>query len=421
MKHLYIFLFTLFVSLAATAEPIFQYSITVDGLNREYSLILPPGFVESEKYPLLIFLHPNGSEVEGFIDTFKLEEVAKNTNSIVVVPQAWDEQNTDIIGLFSQLNTYDISYPGMSLKHVWGAGASISTDVITSKLAAINPLLVALFPSVYPDIAASGKIVFNQNVDDVNFINKMIEQIEDSYVIDTDKVFMLGASMGGAMTYKYAYSSESKIKGAVVISGFIGNEVKPTNMALNIPLFVIHSESDSVVDYNGGMLSASIPSIVESIAKAQGCEDAAVTDIPNVADDGFLIKSTSYDCDSTKRVLFYSIDKSTHADFLVSNYETGPNDIDYYIESYNFLFGKRINNKVEEIVPNNDFIYPNPTIDHLYVCQSGEYKFFSLDGSVIKQGNVENGVISVGDLNTGLYVFVLENEDGRFLTKISKQ
>lgn len=416
MKHLYTFLFFSFLSVAAYATSVTK-NIDVDGQTRKYIVYFPSNYVDTDTLPLLVFLHPNGFSASEFAETYKMEEVCEMAKSIVLVPEAMDEQSSTIKSLYAQAQSLGVGFAGMSVTNVWGAGASVKTDELTSKLGSLAPL----FSMLYPDLAAAGKIQFNKDVDDVKFINAMIDEMETSYKVDQDRLFMIGASMGGAMTYKYAYSDGSKIKGAAVICGFVGAEVDTIGKSLDIPLCVFHSQSDSVVAYDGGMLGGPIPSTVAAVASANGCSDYQLADVADVADDGFKIKTYSYDCDSTKRVLFYSIDKSAHADFLVSDYTTGPNDIDYYYEVYKFLFGVKIPNAVEDNRSMDEHIYPNPATDYLHTSLSGHYRILSQDGMVVKTGVVDGQTISVSDLAPGLYIFVLENEEGSFVSKISKR
>ena len=51
---------------------------------------------------------------------------------------------------------------------------------------------------------------------------------------------MFGFSMGGAMAYKYAFSSNPQITAMAIESGFIGNEVKYIR---NFPISTCHFHS----------------------------------------------------------------------------------------------------------------------------------------------------------------------------------
>ncbi len=67
-------------------------------------------------------------------------------------------------------------------------------------------------------------------------------------------------------------------------------------------------------------------------------------------------------------------------------------------------------------------IYPNPTSDNLFVdgMISGEsYNIVSLDGKIVKNGNVLNNVISIEDLINGVY-FINFNESNTSIRVIKK-
>lgn len=391
-------------------------TISVDSQNRTYLVYTPASVSKTDTTPLILFMHPNGMTASQFATAFNIQSVSDMTKSIALVPEALDEQDSDIKSLYNSIQAMGISTPGLSITNVWGAGVSVSTSVITSKLGNMS----SLFSMMYPNLAKSGKIQFNKSVNDVNFVNAIINETENSYKIDTSKVFMIGASMGGAMTYKYAYDSSSKIKGAAVICGFIGAEVDTTGKSLNIPICIFHSQADSIVYYKGGTFSGSIPETVASIAARNGCGNYTETDVPNIADDTLSIKRYDYACDTTRRVRFFSIDNATHQKFLVSDYKTGPNDIDYYQEVYKFLFGEQNAGSVEETMADANMIYPNPVKEILHTTRSGFYSIVNAKGQSIKSGWVDNGNIDLSTLAKGSYVFLMKNGNGYFSAKFIK-
>ena len=68
----------------------------------------------------------------------------------------------------------------------------------------------------------------------------------------------------------------------------------------------------------------------------------------------------------------------------------------------------------------NYFVYPNPVSNFIYLKNqekfiSEKYIIFNNQGLVIKNGNLKNGSIYIGDLDNGVYVLQYENETKKFI------
>lgn len=395
-----------------------EKKIDVDGVVRTYLEVLPEKYNPENRYPLITFLHPNGMNATDFAEAYEMQSVSDLSNSVLLVPEALDEQDEELNTLLRLAEQNNFSIEGVSLTNVWNAGMSFDASVVKDKLGSYAMFL----PLVCPNLASADRVQLNKSVDDVSFLNKMIEEAETKCKIYEDSVFMVGASMGGAMTYRYAYDKSSKVKGIAVICGFVGADVNDSK-PLNIPVCIFHSKTDSVVKYDGGFFNKPVETTVAQIVKANGGNPAEPikTIVNDVAEDGISIETYRY-CEDDKRVLFYSIDGATHADFLKSNYVSGPNDMDYYVEVYNFLFGEKKSNSVKEYLSSKTFVAPNPTSDYIISTMAGDYKIYSANGELVGRGSVEkNGRISLSSLYKGVYFININNVNGRFQTKVLKE
>ena len=197
-------------------NPIFSQTtkIMVDGLEREYLKFTPTG-TSSESSSLMVLLHYLGATATEFSNLCNAQQVADEYNMMILVPQALDEQDETVASAINMAIQF-AGYTSLSTTAIWGAGVSIKTaDVIPAQY-------LTLFSLLYPTIAAAGKVEFNKKADDVTFINALINQTKSVHNIDTKNIFVVGGSMGGAMTYKYAYSTASQATAIGVFAGFAG-------------------------------------------------------------------------------------------------------------------------------------------------------------------------------------------------------
>lgn len=99
------------------------------------------------------------------------------------------------------------------------------------------------------------------NPDIVSF-DEVIEKLEDfidnaptRYPIDTSKQFLLGFSQGAILSMTLALKMGNKIKGIVVLSGYIPKHVKetyPIKKVHELSIFIAHGEFDQVFPLNIG-------------------------------------------------------------------------------------------------------------------------------------------------------------------------
>lgn len=390
-------------------------TINVDNVDRKAVIFSPVSSTEGP-LPLLLFLHPNGYDIDKSVSHFNLDKVADQFNAFVVVPEALDEQNTEVNELMGLAASFGMDMPGFALNNVWNAGAQVSVDVLKEMVPPfVAPMLPAFLES-YPDINATGLIRFNKDVDDVKFLNALLTSIKSEYRIDANRVFVMGGSMGGAMTYRYILSPNSQAKGAVVFCGFLGGGVEfGAGTKLNIPLMVVHSKTDDIVAFDGGMLDIAVPERIKAFA---GATPATTTSVKDLAADGISVVRYDYNAGQSNHLRFFELDGALHTDFLKSDYASGPNDIDYITEAHRFLFAQGEESAVRSLQLLS-FAY-NSATDHITLAAQGSYTITALSGATVQTGVANGSPISVANLSKGIYIFTLQNTNGTFTAKLVK-
>ena len=194
-----------------------------DGVVREYKLVLPIDYIPQFAYPLVIGLHGLGGTASSIRTAMRLESGL--IPSIVVYPQ------------------------GLSL----GFGASSAWNA---------------------GICCEPATTIQSN--DVKFISRLIDNIENQFQVDKSRVWAIGFSNGGMMAYRLGCELSGQITGIGVGAGSLAvDDCTPTK---KFSVIHLHGDLDEVIPLNGGgphnTRSAALS--VQFIANAVGCTtDAA--------------------------------------------------------------------------------------------------------------------------------------------------
>ncbi|MBP8628273.1 MAG: hypothetical protein KBI04_06735, partial [Paludibacteraceae bacterium] len=182
----------LVASITALAATKTTETFELAGKTRTYLQYIPSSYNAETPSKVLLLLHGLNGNMNFFENQgYNLATMADDTNTIILSLQALDEQDAEVTNLITLLGSSQAT--SFTTTGVWGAGVSIPVSSITGNLPLAYQLL---FPDVFPTIAAAGKVILNQHIDDVAYINEVINKTKNTYTVNNEKVFMLGASMG---------------------------------------------------------------------------------------------------------------------------------------------------------------------------------------------------------------------------------
>lgn len=92
---------------------------------------------------------------------------------------------------------------------------------------------------------------FNSGVDDSGYIASIIDEIKADYNIDARRVYLIGHSNGGYMSYQVAYDHSNTIAAIVSLAGASHIEERPAPVS-PVHILQIHGTADGLVFYAGG-------------------------------------------------------------------------------------------------------------------------------------------------------------------------
>lgn len=385
----------LVASITALAATKTTETFELAGKTRTYLQYIPSSYNAETPSKVLLLLHGLNGNMNFFENQgYNLANMADLTNTIILSLQALDEQDATVTNLITLLGSSKAT--SFTNTGVWGAGVSVPVSSFPTEY---QPLISVM----YPAIAAAGKVILNQHIDDVAYINEVINKTKNTYTVNNEKVFMLGASMGGAMAYKYAFSANPQITAMAIISGFKGAEVS-TSGDFPVATCHFHSTNDEVVVYNGTTFNTPIQDLVTLLSGKNHTTTAEVIAIPNATEeDNMTVTAYDYQTASKPRFLFYKIEGANHM-------LTGLKDITIFTEALKFFNNEPILTSITDTYVAQVNVSPNPTSDYIYVSVSGNYTLYTLQGNIILAGSAhENEAIAVGHLPKGLYLLSIEN------------
>jgi polyhydroxybutyrate depolymerase len=135
--------------------------------------------------------------------------------------------------------------------------------------------------STEQSIQMQGKVV-----DDIGFISKLIDELVDRKLADPARIYVLGASRGGLMTFEVMCRLSDKIAAAgPLITGMTDRQRDGCKPVRPVPIFAVAGRSDLVQSYDGWLTEAfrllSVPETMEFWRVQHGCTGQAMRLLPH--------------------------------------------------------------------------------------------------------------------------------------------
>ena len=272
-------------------------------------------------------------------------------------------------------------------------------------------------------------------VDDVGFTEALIDSLSAAYSIDQNRIYAVGMSNGGFMSFRLACELSSKIAAVGSVTGSMTpSTLGNCNASHPMPIIQIHGTTDPTVPYNGSAgWTASVTNILNHWVTFNNCSPApTVVNVPNtnVLDGSTVEKYTYENGDNCSEVVHYKVTNGQHTwpgsifNFAGTNY-----DINASVEIWNFIskydiFGLISCNPatIEDQFGIVDFqVYPNPCSESIHVdlkiAESSFYEIYSLYGQLLKSGfiSMNTNEIDLSDFDPQGYLLMIGGRYQRFI------
>lgn len=194
MKTKFYILFFLFITqigiaFAGFVDGTFKYG----GQTRKYTIYVPNIYNTANKaVPLLLGLHGYGDDIDNF-------------------------RNLCMTGIADTANYICVYAEGLPFfgANAWNSGAG------------------------------TGLINVNSNIDDVGFLNRLVDTVISKYQIDTNRMYVFGFSFGGFMTDRLATQNSSRFAAFANVAGLHGNFLAGLVPAKGAPYIKFHGTDPS--------------------------------------------------------------------------------------------------------------------------------------------------------------------------------
>lgn len=361
--------------IGAKAQQLLDETLWHDGLEREYLLYIPDSYNPEYPTPLVLSFHGFNSSAQVNYYYTGFHNIADTAGFILIHPQG-------------------TLYQGMAHWNV-GGFASGST------------------------------------VDDVGFTNALIDTVSATYNIDQSRVFSVGMSNGGYMSFLLACQLSNRIAAAASVTGSMTNETyAECNPQHPTPIMQIHGTADGVVPYGGNpSWTLSIDEVLAYWVGYNNCDTTPiVTSLPDIdPNDGSTVEHYYFgDGDHCVAVEHYKVLEGGH-DWPGA---FGNMDIDAGIEAWKFFYRYDINgligcnntairgiNHASNVL---DF-YPNPAtkVVHLNRKVNTQVTFFvyTVTGNMVLEGVLNPGeqTIDISSLPPNVYIFRLGHQTAKLI------
>lgn len=115
---------------------------------------------------------------------------------------------------------------------------------------------------------------FESPVDDNAYIMNIINTVKEDYNVDANRVYLVGHSNGGFMSYQVAYQNSESIAAIASLAG--ATHLDERNAPPNpVHVLQIHGTNDETIEYDGGDIQGdNYPSAIDTVtqwAEYNGC------------------------------------------------------------------------------------------------------------------------------------------------------
>lgn len=266
--------------------------IIINNTERDYDLFVPESYNNS---PVVILLHGNGGSSEDITGESgnpapykKWLEIASDNNLILLIPNGIESTNGN-------------------------QGWNDCRD------------------------DASG----NPNLDDTSFIEDVLTELQNTYSIDNNKIYVNGTSNGGHMAIRLAQEIPEKITAIAVIVASMPENSACLDSDTPISALFMNGTDDPILPFEGGEIASNRGSVLSTDASINYWVErnetnttpivTMLTDIDS-SDDSMVEKSLYQNGNNSTEVVLYKINNGGH---------TEPSMEERYSEIFKIIVGEQ--------------------------------------------------------------------------------
>lgn len=367
-------LLLLFVAGYAAAQTTINGSFMHGGINRTYSFYVPVSYTPGTPVPMVIGLHGTSSSGSAFAQYRDFRPIADTANFIVVHPDG-----STMLGV-----------------KFWNYGN-----------------------------------ILGSTVDDVGFLEALIDTISAQYSINPNRIYSAGMSNGSFMSYCLACESDRFAAIAGVTGSMSVSMYNSCNPAHPTPAIHIHGTEDPTNPYAGNSTMKAVEDVSRFWANQNNCDiNPTVTSVPNTnTTDGATAERYVYaNGTNGHAVELFKVIGGEHTwpgSPMPGSSDVTCMDFDACIEIWRF-FSQYERGSVAAVAKHDETklkIWPNPAQGHIYI-QSEKHlishvTITDMQGRVVESISAENiKAVDLSHLETGNYMVRISGNDFHAVKKL---
>ncbi|MDD2832481.1 MAG: PHB depolymerase family esterase [Methylotenera sp.] len=207
----------------------YTFTLEHSNIKRKYMLHIPQNHQAQSSAPLVISLHGGGSNMryQATDDYYGIISKSESAGFIAVFPNGYSRSDSGKLA-------------------TWNAGICCG-------------------------------LARDKQIDDVDFIRKVIDDVKTRVNIDAQRIYANGMSNGGMMAYRLACEMPDTIRAIASVTGTDGTQTCPHSKPISV--LHIHALDDDRVLFNGGSGShssthanfSSVPDTIAKWVRGNGC------------------------------------------------------------------------------------------------------------------------------------------------------
>lgn len=358
-----------------SAQTTISGSFIYGGISRTYSFYVPASYNPGNPVPMVIGLHGTSSSGSQFAQYRDFRPIADTANFIMVHPDG-----SSMLGI-----------------KFWNYGN-----------------------------------VFGSTVDDVGFLEALIDTISAHYSINPNRIYCTGMSNGSFMAYALACQSNRFAAIAGVTGGMSVNMYNSCNPVRPIPIMQIHGTNDATNPYVGNSTMKAVDDVILFWANQNNCNtNPSISSVPDL--------NTSDGANSDHYLYENGINGHTIELFKVNGGEHTfpgcpmPNstdivcmDFDARIEIWRFFSQYEISNSTSVENKNSAellYLYPNPANEFIHIQFDNQiitnFVLMDLQGRIVLNQTKENiQKIDIRHVKAGNYIATISGKDFSTVRKL---
>jgi polyhydroxybutyrate depolymerase len=159
---------------------------------------------------------------------------------------------------------------------------------------------------------------YGSDVDDSAYLASLIDEIQAAYDVDPKRIYLVGHSNGGFMSYRMACDHADKIAAIASLAGATYLDPADCNPSGPVSVLQIHGTEDSSVPYDGSSDHPSAEGSASAWAAIDGCSPTPDTSAPaqdfepDIDGAETLVKRWNAGCQGTSGAELWTIQGGSH-------------------------------------------------------------------------------------------------------------